>query len=158
MKLRLNSFSLLEVALVLFLFSLLFTITASSIPQANQILNKIQSKLGFEEQMIIFFLQLEEDFFNSLDNNLKESLSFQGWEWEQSSNSFKKKEVAYVFRKPSKQISKKRNKEKNFTSFLQQVKSFDYSFFKKDDFLCLKVSLKSIFDESSRQQTFCRLI
>ena len=63
MKSNLNSFSLLEVSLVLFLSSLLFTIIISSITQNNRLLNKIQSKLGFEEQMIIFFLQLEEDFF-----------------------------------------------------------------------------------------------
>ena len=118
-------------------------------------------ELGFEEKMVVFFLQLEEDFFSSgLDNsskdNIANNLSFESWLWNNDEATFDKKISSYQFQKNTNQISRKIGAEINFTSLLQQVENFEFEAIQQQNLFCLKIAIQSVFDENFRKQVFCR--
>lgn len=161
MKGKWQGFSLLDMAYALFVSGLLFAIFTSSIPNYNKILKKIQSKIGFEEQMVVFFLQLEADFFSvALDSATRVAITkdftFERWLWNANAGVFEKKESTYQFQSSSKKIRRKIGKEVYFTSLLEQVENFEYETLDYANAFCLKVAIQSVFDDNFRKQVFCR--
>ena len=156
-----RGFTLIDTVVALFVSSLLLAIVTTSFPNYNRLLNKLQARLGFQEQYILFFLQLEDDFFASaLDYQSKikiaKNLQFKRWEWSYNTNDFHEKTTSYHYKKSTKEISKKLNNENRFTSILKQVSEFTYKVIDNSDTFCLKITTQNIFDKIARKQVFCR--
>lgn len=124
-------------------------------------LERVQAKFGFEEQYIIFRLQLEEDFFaaqltnSTLLNNAINDFQFEIWEWDYENNNFEKITVAYNFKSSTKELRKKRGAA-NFTSIVQAVESFNYQITTSAEIICLKIEIKNLFEKQIREDSICR--
>jgi hypothetical protein len=160
MKMRIRAFSLIDLLTALFASGLLLAILTSNLPNYNSLLKKIQSRIGFEEQMVIFFLQLEEDFFSIVlsaesKKALADDFSFQRWQYNYNTSSFDEIKNSYQFQSKTQQIRRKINSG-NYTSFLQAVSNFQYQVLELGNNFCLQISIQSIFDTKAKTQIFCR--
>ena len=92
-----KAYSLLDFAVAMLIFSILLAIFLPRWEDYNRWLSSLKTQFGFEEQYVVFRIQLEEDFYNallhtdSLIDNLKYNFQMESWTIKYSTNRFEKK-------------------------------------------------------------------
>ena len=158
-----RGFFLLEFLIALFVFTIFLGIFLTNFNNYQSWLNKINSQLAFEEQYSIFRIQLEEDFFTAELNTptqldgLINDFKLEVWQWDYSNLTFILKNIYYNYKSSTKEMRKKQTTNANFTSILQGVSEFDYQVITtSQNLICLKLGIKSVFENKFRRDSICR--
>ena len=157
-----KGFSMLDFAVAMLIFSILLANFLPRWEDYNRWLNSLKTQFGFEEQYVVFRIQLEEDFYNALlytdtlIDNLKDSFQMESWTIKYSTNRLEKRLAIYQFHPDSKNIRRKTSIRGSPQPVLQEVETFQYQLFIESEKICLKLELKSTLEDKKRIDSLCR--
>ncbi len=157
-----KAYSLLDFAVAMLIFSILLAIFLPRWEDYNRWLSSLKTQFGFEEQYVVFRIQLEEDFYNallhtdSLIDNLKYNFQMESWTIKYSTNRFEKKLAIYQFHPDSKNIRRQTSIYGSPQPVLQGVEIFQYQLFIDSEKICLRLELQSTLEDTKRLDSLCR--
>ena len=157
-----GGYSLLDFAMAMVIFSILLATFLPRWEDYNRWLGSLKTQFGFEEQYLVFRIQLEEDFYNALlhTNSLVDDLVYnfqiENWTIKYSTNSLQKRIAIYQFHPESQNIRRKTSIRGSPQPVLNGVESFQHQVFIDSNRICLRLELKSILEDKKRIDSLCR--
>ncbi len=157
-----NSFSLLDFAVAMVIFSILLAAFLPRWGDYNRWLSRLKTQFGFEEQYLVFRIQLEEDFYNALlhqtylIDNFSDNFQMENWTINYSTGRLEKRLAIYQFHSDDKNIRRKTSTLGSPQPVLEGVELFQYHVFRDLDRICLRLELKSILEDMKRIDSLCR--